>query len=100
MQIPIDISVLKSVLSIDDEAAQQKIDQIDRVRINEDKVVELKRQKDGITVEVPNNLGGGLLGIELVDKYGGTITTLAYDLKTKEFRRPRKHEEEKKKTTE
>src|SRR5262245_53297554 len=100
MQILIDIKVLKSVLSIDDKAAQQKIDQTHRARIDEDKVIEPKRQKDGITVEVPNDLGDGLLDIELFNEYGGMIATLAYDLEAKEFRRPRKHEEEKKKATE
>jgi hypothetical protein len=98
MQIPIDVEGLKSVLSIDDKAAQQIIEQTDRLRINENTLVEPKCQKDGftwecmdqrITVEAPTNLGDGLLVIELIDKPGGTIKTLVYDLKAGKFREPR-----------
>ena len=102
MQIPIDIEVLKSVLSIDDKAAGQMIDKTTRVRINENTLLELNRQKDGytlermdqrITVEAPNNLGDGLLVIDLINEHGGIITTLAYDLKAKKFRREEEEEE-------
>ena len=40
MKILIDIEDLKSVLSIDDEAARQIIEQTNRVRINENTLIE------------------------------------------------------------
>jgi hypothetical protein len=91
VQIPIDVEDLKSVLSIDDEAARQIIDQTKEVRINETTPIEWKRENQRITVTVPTNLGDGLLIIDLIDEHGGT-TTLAYDQKAKKFRGPRKRE--------
>lgn len=90
MQIPIDIDIkdLKSALSIDDEAARQKIEKTYRVRrIDDNTLFEPERQKDGfrITVEAPTS---GLLFIDLIDKHGAPIDTLAYDLKAGKFRRP------------
>jgi hypothetical protein len=84
MQIPIDIDVLKSVLSIkDDKAAGKIIDETKRVRINENTliVVEPKNQK----MTVPTDLSDGLLVIDLINEHGGTTTTLAYDLKAGKF---------------
>ena len=89
MQIPIDIEDLKSVLSIDDEAAWRKIEQTNKVRFNDNTLIEpTKRQKDGFTVKAPPNLGDGLLFIDLIDEHGAPIDTLAYDLKAGKFRRP------------
>jgi len=90
MQIPIDIDIkdLKSALSIDDEAARQKIEKTYRVRrIDDNTLFEPERQKDGfrITVEAPTS---GLLFIDLIDEHGAPIDTLAYDLKAGKFRRP------------
>jgi hypothetical protein len=90
MQIPIDVEDLKSVLSIDDKAARQIIDQTNGVRI-ENTLIEWKRENQRITVKVPTNLGDGLLFIDLINEQGGT-TTLAYDQKAKKFREPRKRE--------
>jgi hypothetical protein len=87
MQIPIEVEDLKSVLSIDDEAARQIIDQTKGVRINDYTPIEWERKNQTITVKVPTNLGDGLLIIGLINEHGET-TTLAYDQKTKEFRRP------------
>ena len=88
MQIPIDIDIkdLKSALSIDDEAARQKIEKTYRVRrIDDNTLFEPERQKDGfrITVEAPTS---GLLFIDLIDEHGAPIDTLAYDLKAGKFR--------------
>lgn len=103
MQILIDLEVLKSVLSVDDKGAGQMIDQTDRVRINENALIELNGQKDGytfermdqrITLEAPDNLDDGLLVIDLINKHGGIITTLAYDRKTKKIRQEQEEEEE------
>ena len=90
MQIPIDIDIkdLKSALSIDDEAARQKIEKTYRVRrIDDNTLFEPERQKDGfrITVEAPTS---GLLFIDLIDEHGAPIDTLAYDLKAGKFRQP------------
>lgn len=87
MQISIDIEDLKSVLSIDDKAARRIIEKTNRVRINDNTLIEPKRQKDGfrITVEAPTN---GLLFIDLIDEHGAPIATLAYDLKAGKFRQP------------
>ena len=43
--------------------------------------------------ETPDDLDDGLLVIDLINKDGGNITTLAYDLKTKEFRQEQEEEE-------
>jgi hypothetical protein len=97
MQIQIDIEVLKSIHAVTEERARQIINQTERVRINENTLLELASPKDGfewermanqsITVEAPPNLGDGLLVIDLINEYGG-VTTLVYDLKAKKFRRP------------
>jgi hypothetical protein len=92
VQIPIDIEVLKSVLSIDDKAAEQLIGGTNRVRINEDKLIEVKPENQRITVEAQTNPGDDLLIIDLINKEGAT-TTLAYDLKAKEFRQEEEEEE-------
>jgi len=94
MQIPIDVKVLKSALSIDDKAAQQIIDKTRGVRIDEDTpIVPKKPDNHTITVEAPTNLGDGLLVIDLIDEHGGTIT-IAYDLKEKKFRQQEDEDEE------
>jgi hypothetical protein len=86
MQIPIDIDVLKSVLSIeDDKAAGQIIDQTKRVRINENTLVDVKRENQRIIVEAPTNPGDDLLVIDLINEHGGTAT-IGYDQKAKKFR--------------
>ena len=103
MQILIDPEVLKSVLSVNDKGAGEMIDQTDRVRINEDVLIKLKGENEEytferidqrITLEARDNLDDGLLVIDLIDKDGGIITTLAYDLKTKKFREEQEEEEE------
>ncbi|MET4203078.1 MULTISPECIES: hypothetical protein [unclassified Bradyrhizobium] len=88
MQISIGIEDLKSALSIDDEAARRKIEKTYRVRrIDDNTLIEPKRQKDGfrITVEAPSS---GLLFIDLIDEHGAPIDTLAYDLKAGKFCQP------------
>ena len=92
MQIPIDIQVLKSVLRIDDETARKLIDSTKRVRINENTLIEVESEHQRITVKAPDDLGYGLLVIDLVNEHGRT-TTLAYDQKTKKFRQRRNLEE-------
>jgi hypothetical protein len=87
MQIRIDIEVLKSVLRIDDEAAQKKINQTKIVRIEETLIVP-KHQKGGFTVEEPTNRRDGVLVIELLDEHRVTITRLAFDLEAEKFRQP------------
>jgi hypothetical protein len=103
MQILIDPEVLRSVLSVDDKSAKVMIGQTDRVRINEDVLIEPNRQNEKytferidqrITLEAPDDLNDGLLVIDLINKDGGIITTLAYDLKTKKFRQEQEEEEE------
>jgi len=103
MQILIDIEALQSVLSVDDKGAGLMIDDTDRVRINENVLIELNGQEDGytfkrmdqrITLETSDKLGDGLLVIDLINKHGGFISTLAYDLKTREFRKEQEEEEE------
>jgi len=103
VQILIDLEVLKSVLSVDDKGAGLKIDQTHRVRINENAPIELNGQNDGytferidqrITLKAPDDLDDGLLVIDLINKDGGIIDTLAYDLKTEKFRREQEEEEE------
>lgn len=86
--ITIDIEVLKSVHPMTEHEARQIIGKTKRVRINEDTLIDVKEpKKQGIVV--PTNLGDGLLVIDLINEHGGA-TTLAYDLKEKQFRH---HEE-------
>jgi hypothetical protein len=103
MQILIDSEVLKSVLSADDKGAGEMIGQTDRVRINEDALIELNGKNEKytfecidkrITLEARDNRDDGLLVIDMINKHGGIITTLAYDLKTKKFRQEQEEEEE------
>jgi|UPI0007C89116 hypothetical protein len=86
MKIPIDIEVLKSVLRIDDEAAQQKINQTKAVSVDDEPPIVSKRQKDEFTVEASTNRSDGVSVINLLDEHGGIITPLAVDLKTGKFR--------------
>jgi hypothetical protein len=83
MQIEINTEVLKTVLSMKDDEARQKIDQTKRVRINGDTLIDVEPKNQTITVEAPT--GDGLVIIDLINKDGAT-TTLAYDLKAKKFR--------------
>jgi hypothetical protein len=85
MKIEINTEVLKTVLSMKDDQARQKIDQTKRVRINGDTLIDVEPKNQTITLEAPTNLGDGLVIIDLINKEGAT-TTLAYDLKAKKFR--------------
>lgn len=89
MQIPINTEVLKSVHAKTEDEARLIIDQTNRVRINDNTLIEPKRQKDGFTVRAPPNLDDGLLFIDLIDVHGAPVAALAYDLKAEEFLRQR-----------
>jgi hypothetical protein len=89
MKIPITIEDLKSVLRIDDKAAQQIIEQTEIVRI-EETLIDVEKTGNIITVEAPADLGDALWLIDLIDKYGARIKTLPYDPKTEKFRQPKK----------
>ena len=82
--IEIDAEVLKSVRAMTD--AQQKIVQTKRVKINvDDKItqMEVTLENKKITVPAPANLGEGqFVVIDLINKDGGKIITLAYEVKT------------------
>jgi hypothetical protein len=84
--IEIDIEVLKSVRAMTEKDAQQIIEQTKRVKINVVDEITLKDvtpKNQRITVPAPTNLGEGLLVIiDLINKDGGKIITLAYDVKT------------------
>jgi hypothetical protein len=83
--IEIDIEALKSV-AMTEKDAQQTIEQTKRVRINVVDEITLKDvtpKNQRITVPAPTNLGEGLLVvIDLFNKHGRKIITLAYDVRT------------------
>jgi hypothetical protein len=83
--IEIDAEVLKSVLAMTENDAQQIIEQTKRAMINvrgEITLNDVTLKNQTITVPAPTNLSEGLLVlIDLIDEHGGRIITLAYDVK-------------------
>jgi hypothetical protein len=85
MGIRVNGEILRSVRAMDENQAQQIIDQTTKAMINGKPTNMQRVDNDTITVDVPANVGDGPLVIVLMSNKGKAVAVLGYDQEKETF---------------